>query len=481
MRTTVQPAYEEWSTILCENIAGSPMLRSILGADVVAEVRQAVVQEAVRYTDKLLLRAKDLGIQIAGYSLPQYDPDIPIVTAGHQPLIYHWGLYFKNLKLSQLANDTGSFGLNTIIDTDVGDAGRIMWPLVRGESISIKFGSVAVGPELYRAQTIAPIEHLDALFAEIVADLERSGCTQAAASTARVAELYKKLSGESVVIANSLVRWAFEPRSYCEVPLSHILRISKVARLLTDFAKEYERVVPVYNQTLDNYRREHKIKNAANPFPNMRIEDGEYELPLWEVSDDSRKPVVASKSGVIAPTGSFLAPRGSISTLLLRGYCSDVAVHGLGGAKYDPFVDEFACALYGVRMPKFVVASCTKYLFPDVVERYENARQIKTQYKEMVSHTEKFFGATLFSAEDEAVLRPLVSKRGALLEALRAATDPESRSKAAHQLNALNKEIKESIDKSAVAPILADAAIDDAALARWSCREFPFFMIDTLR
>lgn len=478
MRTTVEPPYEKWSTILRENISHSPTLRSILGVEVVNEIRKAVVDEAVRYTNEVLLRAKELKIQVAGYTLPDYEPELPIVSAGHQPLVYHWGLYFKNLKLSQLAKDTKSFGLNTIIDTDVGDAGRIVWPLVRGGTISIKSGSVAVGPELYRAQTIAPREHLDTLFAEIVSDLEESGCAHAATSTGRVAELYKMLSGESVVVANSLVRWVFESRAYCEVPLSHLLQIPSVARILSAFARDYERAVPLYNQTLDRYRQEHKIKNAANPFPNMRIHDGEYELPLWEVSAHGRKPVFASKGDVHVPMGSFLAPRGSISTLLLRGYCSDIAVHGLGGAKYDPFVDDFARALYGIRMPQFVVASCTKYLFPEIVGRYERAREVKDRYKEMVSHTEKFFGSGVFSQQDEAMLHPLVSKRGELLEALRAAVNPQSRSEAAHQLNALNKEIKGVIDASAVAPILADAAIDDSTLARWSFREFPFFMID---
>jgi hypothetical protein len=161
----------------------------------------------------------------------------------------------------------------------------------------------------------------------------------------------------------------------------------------------------------------------------------------------------------------------------MRGCCGDIAVHGLGGARYDPFVDAFARALYGVELPKYVVASATRYLFPNVVERYQKARDVKARYKEMVSHTEKFFGQGVFSREDEASLEPLVKNRRELLEALKLTQSPEQKSQVAHQLNALNRDIKSRIEVSAVAPLLADAAIEDSVLARWECREFPFFFI----
>jgi hypothetical protein len=477
MRTTLEPPYTEWISTLQENLRRSGALHTALGSDAVSRIRSALVDEAARYTEMLISKAKTAGIPIKRAALPSYEPGKPIVSVGHQPLIYHWGLLYKNLRLSQLARETNSFGINSIIDTDVGDAGRIIWPHVRDNSISIKEGSVAEGPELYFAQRVVSRERLAELFSGLQSDLKASGLSDAAKRGEEVADYYARLSGEPIVIANSLVRWVYEERDYYEVPLSHVLQIPEVSNVLQALIRDYKRVVTVYNDTLTRYRAEHKIKNAANPFPNMKIEGDDYELPLWEVSETDRRPLIVSQGEVARRSNTFVAPRGSIVTLLMRGYCSDIAVHGLGGARYDPFVDAFARALYGVELPNYLVASATRYLFPEVVERYQRAREIKARYKEMVSHTEKFFGQALFSREDEATLEPLLQHRKVLLEGLKLAQSPEQRSEVAHQLNALNRDIKSRIDGSAVAPLLADAAIEDSVLARWACREFPFFFI----
>ena len=80
-------------------------------------------------------------------------------------------------------------------------------------------------------------------------------------------------------------------------------------------------------------------------------------------------------------SSEFLAPRGSITTMLLRGYCSDIFIHGLGGAKYDPFVDALAKQYLRVALPRFVVASRTQTLFPKEALNYEDALALRDQYK----------------------------------------------------------------------------------------------------
>jgi len=475
MKITTEPPCDQWIAVLRENLSRAHALHSILGEERVARIRQRLADEASHFTEELQSKAKSVGIPLASAQLPSYEPGKPVVSVGHQPLIYHWGLLYKNQCLSRLAGELDAFAFNSIIDTDVGDAGRFLWPRVTGNLISIQEGSIAEGPELYLAQRISSRAHLKELCARVLADLEVSGVPQAVETVTRVFDYYERLSGESVVVANALIRWVFEERRYVEVPLSRVVRIPEVAGILNDLVRDYRRFVTVYNETLDQYRLAHRIKNVANPFPNMKVEGERMELPLWEVSDDRREPLSVDHGKINRAADTFIAPRGSIVTLLMRGYCSDIAVHGLGGARYDPFVDAFTKNLLGVDLPRYVVASATKYLFPDVVARYERARDVKARYKEMVSHTEKFFGQGLFSGEDELALEPLARRRVGLLDEMKRAGDAETRSSVAHQLNALNREIKTRIDSSAVAPLLAEASIDDAALARWACREYPFF------
>lgn len=475
MKITLEPPFETWREILLHNVRCRDGLYQVLNRDFVAELRREIAREAIAYTDQLQKIALRIGMKTTEAAATCSSSETPVVMAGHQPVVYHSGLLFKNQALSRLVAETKTFGVNVIVDTDIGDAGRMVWPVVSASGVGLREASLASSAGLYRDQRVGTISDIDGVFSPMISDLRSAGLTEQAVQTEGVAELYRRLSGESVMMANSIVRWGFESRKYVEVPLSRVLALPVVSRILRSFVNVPEKFVEVYNTTLDQYRAEHRIKNAANPFPNMSVDTGAVELPLWEVVEGGRRPVVVTPQVGWRGVGGLLAPRGSILTYLLRGYCSDLFVHGLGGAKYDRFVDAFASALSGITLPKYVAASCTRYLFSEQVRRYERARDIKSRYKEIVSHTQKFLGTGLFSAEDEARLQTMVETRQQLLQQLGCAMDAAARSLVAHQLNALNRAIKEAIDTSALAPILADAAIDEATFSRWSYREFPFF------
>jgi hypothetical protein len=158
--------------------------------------------------------------------------------------------------------------------------------------------------------------------------------------------------------------------------------------------------------------------------------------------------------------------------------CSDLFIHGRGGAKYDPFVDRFAERYLGVQLPSFVVASATQYLFPERVAQLDRALELKARYKEIISHTEKFLNGTLFTETEELFLQQCVAQRKVLLGELQAAASPEGRSAVAHRLNGLNREVKTFVDSSSVQARLLDANQPEVLQARWRYREYPFFLFD---
>ena len=172
----------------------------------------------------------------------------------------------------------------------------------------------------------------------------------------------------------------------------------------------------------------------------------------------------------------YLAPRGSIVTLLLRGFCSDLFIHGKGGAKYDPFVDSFAVRYLGITLPSFCVASFTQYAFPEKIADIEAAIALKSRYKEMVSHTARFLGLGLFSEQEESVLAGLADERVGLLASLKGPMGVHERSRISHALNDLNRRIRQSVDSSSLAARLNEAHLPEAVLARWRYREYPFFL-----
>ncbi len=478
MSVTLNPPYEEWGAILASNRAVASTLHEIVGQSAVAAVRRDVLEAAARYHAEMRACALRLGISLPERARVGDRTGTSIVMAGHQPVIYHPGILEKIKRLRQLADDVEGKALNIAIDTDEGDGGRLLWPLVSGDDVVLKQKSVSVGGGIYRDQRVVAQHESATIFAEMIHDLGASGCSSAIAGAQEAARLYGVLAGVPSTLANTLVRMSLGGAGYDEVPLSLLIEAPSIREFLHAIIRDGERFARLYNATLENYRTEHKIKNPANPFPNMEMNGEEIELPLWQIVGSSRNAVKIAR-GRMPSFAHPVAPRGSIVTLLLRGVCCELFVHGLGGGKYDHFVNAFAEAYWGAPLPSFVVASATEYLFPSQVARYTNAREVKARYKEMVSHTSKFMGQGMFSPEDERALAPLLERRRDLLPRMQYVQSKEERSSVAHELNEVNRLIKNAIDTSSLAPLLSEGAIDDARLKRWACREYPFFLYPT--
>jgi hypothetical protein len=474
MKITVEPPYEMWPEVLSKNRHGLATRSSRLGR---ARVREALYEAAFQYTQELTELAASISTPISGDFARTFDYEKPLVMAGHQPVVYHQGLLYKNKQLSRLAKESSAHALNVVVDTDEGDAGQLIWPFRSGDSLTLRSATVSSAERLFASQRIVESERVREIFCAMRDDLAASGLHGTLEAVERVSRLYQSLAGQSVAIANSLVRWTFEERAYLEVPLSRILRLEVVQGILLEWVRDAEKLVPIYNSTLESYRAERKIKNPANPFPNMSIEPNSIEVPFWLIQSNEREPLMVAPQGRFdVRQDSYIAPRGSVVTLLLRAFCSDLFVHGTGGSKYDPFVDRFAHAYLGVELPSFVVASSTEYAFPERVAAYEAAIELKSRYKEIVSHTERFLGIGLFSSDEEEALHTCAQKRRELLARLNEVRSSDERSVVTRELNRLNQEIKQTIDASALAAKLLDAQVPEVVLSRWRFRTYPFWL-----
>lgn len=480
MQRVVEPPFEQWGQVLVANCAARAARAERFGAQRFGAIRRALFAVAAEYTAELCGLAEKIGLGCASQVPSCGDPsDAPIVMAGHQPVVYHPGLLEKNLLLSRFVASGEARGVQVVIDTDEGDAGQLVWPQRTADSLTLRSGSIGTGAGLFLAQRVGPANQIAEIFEAACADLRGAGCGGAAERAQRSAAIYQRLAGESLAAANSVVRWTHEQRSYLEVPLSRLLRIPELSNLLEEWVADYRNLAPIYNEVLEAYRREHKIKNTANPFPNMRIEDGAVEVPFWRIEGDSRRVLTMPGAHEHGSTpGSYVAPRGSIVTLALRGFCSDLFIHGRGGAKYDPFVDRFAERYLSVQLPTFVVASATQYLFPERVAQLDRALDLKARYKEIISHTEKFLDGALFTPQEELFLRERAEQRRSLLGELQAASSPADRSAVAHRLNELNRQVKIFVEGSSLQERLVDANQPEVLQARWRFREYPFFFFE---
>jgi hypothetical protein len=481
MKISEIPQYTEWQGVFEYNralVANHNLIES-------TGIRAKLVDAAYQHTSEIKRIAGERGVSLRGDPTLRRHEQAGLLMAGHQPVIYHSGLQYKAEMLSRLSRDTGVLAINIVIDTDEGAGGKVLHPIVENGTLVTRSASLTDVDGLFMSQRIADESAVVGTLDAVAEGLLSLGLHGSMERMTEVAGLYRALAGVPVAIANSIVRWHFVEPSYLEVPFSQILALPEVRVLLEQWCHDGGRLTTTYNSVLDAHRAERKIKNPANPFPNMKVVGDEVELPMWSIDPAAAKrALIVKKLGTTELLSSvpfksgLLAPRGSITTMLLRGYCSDIFIHGLGGAKYDPFVDALAKEYLGVVLPSFVVASKTRYFFEPEVARYEEALALKDQYKEIVSHTDRFFNRGIFTPEEESSLRDRSTGRPALVQELQRASDAATKSATAHQLNAINRDIKSILDSSNLAQRLRILDTKQETIDTWQCREFPFFFFD---
>lgn len=483
----LNPEFGAWQTLLRESLRDRGHRSEILGVARLAMVRAEVMERARQYSRELENTALRCGVRLAKDDGLPDDDQRGLVMAGHQPVIFHPGLLFKAESLTKLARDTGAFGVHVVIDTDAGKPCEVSWPRVSGDELVIRRAAIAraagvmesnpAEETLYSAQRVAPRAEIRDIFSEMQGDLRSMGRVKEAERAREIGLVYESLEGCSIASANSIARWTREPRGYREVPLSTLLRDTSLRDVLSLLPKDAERLHSMYNACLEEYRREHAIKNAANPFPNLRASASSYELPLWLIKDNQRHPLWSDTHDIKAlPDGSYLATRGSLTTMALRAYSCDLFVHGLGGGRYDQFVNIFTEKYLGVELPRFVVASRTRVLDEDRVEKLSAAITRGNSLKEIVAQTERYLGTGIFTESEEERLRALISRRDQLRGKLAEASDSQQRSDVAHQLNDANREVREIAQTSSLGRDIKELKRNEQLLARWSFREFPYFL-----
>ena len=130
------------------------------------KTRMEVLRQAVCYTNgiKSLLRKdtsgqclydrnrmqKDTSLQAAQDKLcineltldHETIKNIPIIQTGHEPILYHPGIWIKNHLVQYLVNKLGGIGVNMIVDNDACNMGFMYVPILSEKSASV--GKVAL-------------------------------------------------------------------------------------------------------------------------------------------------------------------------------------------------------------------------------------------------------------------------------------------------------------------------------------------------
>lgn len=454
---------DEIANILEQNQAKLRSFRSELRS----AIRREAIQAALLYCQEIL-----------GESLSPPSEEALILATGHQPTLPHFGVLRKYEVLGSAGKELNIVPINIIIDTDTGELGEVVFPLQQGEEKQISKRDI-----LNQGEERPFCFSIDATGAAVLPNLkliERE--VKAAGVELDLTSLFRWVEGEldtpkaSVPFFTEFRRRYFSKERCLELPLSTISTLPAVQSFFSELLVDGERLFHSINDTLDEYRRSRKIKNKANPFPNLQTGEWGRELPFWwfDRSERSREQIyfkrlsehcfrIRTESGSLdLEYGSdtlqavlidlnqrgFIAPKAVLVTTLLRCFLSDGFIHGTGGARYDNYTDEFIKKYWGITPPEFVTETETRYLFPSQAHKLLEYQGIQEKMREMIFHPEKFFALSFFGEQARSEITALQERKRVLISEIRLGREQKvSVAKETQEIKKIEREIGKVIDE----------------------------------
>jgi hypothetical protein len=342
-------------------------------------------------------------------------PDQPWLVAGHQPELFHPGVWFKNFALHGLARQHGAFALNLVVDNDVprppilhvpADAHRIALPYDRWQ-----------GESPYEERTVLD-ETLFASLPERAAALTHEWPFVPLLSEFWREVLRRRDSTPLLGQRLALARRAFERRWGCgqaELPLSRVCQGEAFAWFACHLALHACRLRDVYNAAVRDYRRRYGIRSTFHPVPDL-VCDGEWcELPLWAWRTGQRRrarlfarrqggaidlragdeawPTLQSNGDPARLVAQWLdlerrgykvRTRALTTTLFGRLFLGDLFIHGIGGGKYDELTDALIAQFFGCPVPGYLVLTATLLLpLPRFSVDADQCRHLATLHRDL--------------------------------------------------------------------------------------------------
>jgi hypothetical protein len=279
-----------------------------------------------------------------------------VIATGHQPELFHPGVWAKNFAAGQLADRLGGTATNYLVDTDTLGTHALAVPLLdraAGSATLLDVPFDAPGPELaFRERTVRDRD-LFASFADRLHDIAQHWPFEPLAAAAWrdvLAAPHETLGGKFAHARQCRERaWGLTLRDVAVSELAQHPAFTEFARRLLH---DLPRFAESYNRAVGDYRRAHKLKSKTHPVPLLTVD----EAPFWGPSRSRATRQSRPET---------LVPRALTLTLFLRLCACDFFFHGVGGGKYDEVTDAIIADYFGLEPPAFAVLTRTERLpFP---------------------------------------------------------------------------------------------------------------------
>lgn len=378
----------------------------------------------------------------------------PLVMGGHQPELFHPGVWLKNSVLDAYARQVDGIAVNLVIDCDRCSRTAVDVPV--GTPAAAHFETLAFDGDApamaWEERSIVDQDcfqsfgtRASALLAPLVPDPIVRRWWPAVAERAKVSH--------RLGLAIAQARHILEDRmglETLEVPVSELVKLPTVMVFTGWLLAHSRQLHDAYNAALQAHRKARRVRSLGRPMPNLdERQDAAgawFEVPwwIWSREDPRRRRVFAQVampdalvlsdletvrvelpiSKQTSPAkwidalsrldehGYRLRPRALVTTLMARLIFSDVFVHGIGGAAYDSITDDIVRRLVGSDPPRHAVASGTLRLplegvFPGLEEANPTAElaAVRRTLRDLAYHPERHLsGGNAASPEVEKLV-----------------------------------------------------------------------------
>lgn len=395
---------------------------------------------------EVLFAARQFTEELTG-SAVSVDTSPLLIATGHQPELFHPGVWIKHLTVSRLSRRAGATGLNLIVDNDTLHASRIAVPAGSQER-PVREWIDFDAPQPVRPWEEALIVDLDcfASFGARVTDhlqrawglspLIESGWSFAVEHARKRPHLAECLSAMRARLERT-----FGPGNL-ELPMSRVCELDSFRHFAGHLLQRAEAFAESYNAAVRDYRRRNRIRSTTHPVPELQRSGEWQEAPFWiwpagavnrsrlfvcrrdsfvELASQPDGEVLAAIPAATDPEkvadglaalsqrGYRLRTRALTTTMFVRLCLCDLFVHGIGGAQYDAMTDVLLERFFGGPVPGFLALSATEWLpfAAPFAEDEDDARRLRHRLRDIEQNPQRHLSGNAPEAAQRLVQEKL--------------------------------------------------------------------------
>lgn len=430
----------------------------------------------------------------------------PWIVTGHQPELFHPGVWVKNLAAHALAGRLHGSSLNLIVDTDLVKTVALRVPDAKnGRTAAISFAAPEP-PCPYEEKVRFDGNSLARLVSGAEPILDAAQSLLPRFRDEAVERAAAPSLGDCLAAARHRIEVEFGIAN-AEFDLSALCQSSSMGAFAARLFAELPRFLAIHNRVLAGYRTRHAVRGQDRPVPALLSEGGWLESPfwVWRAGESVRRrlfvtkasegfrlaageesleelpvrlpppdhPDLAAAWAAVADSGWKIRSRALTTTMFARLFLADLFIHGLGGGLYDEMTDEIIRDFFGFEPPAYVILTGTLLLRdPDPpADAGGSPSALRRRLRDLHYNPDRFLGADASSN----TLGLVAAKRERIARTPQSKPERFERFSRLHELNDQLRP-KAERERAALAALLEAAEAAEARRRMYADREYAFIL-----